>query len=236
MSSFAEHLIEIRQRLLRCVIVFAIAILILFPFSNFLYSTLAQPLLQHLPQGSHMIATEVTSPLIAPLKLTMVVALLIIIPYLLYQLWAFIAPGLYKNERRLVVPLLVASSGLFYIGVLFAYFLVLPMVLQFFVQTAPAGIIIMTDISSYLDFVLQMFLAFGIAFEVPLIVLLLIRMGVVKRETLVKQRPYFIVGAFVVAMLLTPPDVLSQILLAVTLCVLFELGLLLAKKTDKKDS
>jgi sec-independent protein translocase protein TatC len=227
--SFTEHLIELRKRLLRSVVVLTALILALFPFANTLYTFLAAPLLKHMPANSHMIATQVASPLVAPLKLVIVLAVLMAIPYLLYQLWAFIAPGLYKNEKRLVVPLLVGSSGLFYSGVAFAYFLVLPTIMQFFVQTAPTGVVVMTDISSYLDFVLQMFLAFGATFEVPLIVVVLIRVGVIQRETLIKQRPYIIIGAFVVGMLLTPPDVFSQILLAVPLCLLFELGLLLAK-------
>jgi sec-independent protein translocase protein TatC len=229
MNNLAQHLIEVRKRLLRCLLVLGALVLILFPFANPLYTTLAQPLLKHLPNGSHMIATQVASPLIAPLKLTIVIAVLIAIPFLLYQIWAFVAPGLYKQEKRFVGPLLLASSALFYIGVAFAYFLVLPIIMQFFVQTAPAGVVVMTDISSYLDFVLQMFLAFGITFEVPLIVLLLIRTGIVDHQTLVNQRPYIIIGAFVVGMLLTPPDVFSQILLAVPLCLLFELGLLLSR-------
>jgi len=229
MTNLAQHLIEIRKRLLRSLLILAALVLVLFPFANSLYTTLAQPLLKHLPNGSHMIATQVASPLIAPLKLTIVIAVLIAIPFLLYQLWAFVAPGLYKQEKRFVAPLLLASSALFYIGVAFAYFLVVPIVMQFFVQTAPVGVVVMTDISSYLDFVLQMFLAFGITFEVPLIVLLLIRTGIVEHQTLVNQRPYIIIAAFVVGMLLTPPDVFSQILLAVPLCLLFELGLLLSR-------
>jgi sec-independent protein translocase protein TatC len=230
---FSQHLIEIRKRLLRCLFVLAALVLGLFPFANTLYTWLAQPLLKHLPTGSHMVATQVASPLLAPLKLLIVIAVLIAIPYLLYQTWAFIAPGLYKKEKRLVTPLLFASSALFYIGVAFAYFLVLPVVMQFFVQTAPTGVVVMTDINSYLDFVLQLFLAFGATFEVPLIVFVLVRTGIVKRETLIKQRPYIIIGAFVVGMLLTPPDVFSQILLAVPLCLLFELGLLLTRRRTR---
>ena len=226
---FSQHLIELRQRLLRSLLLLAVLVLVLFPFANTLYTYLAQPLLKHMPVGTHMIATQVASPLVAPLKLVIVVAVLLAIPYLLYQVWAFIAPGLYKKERRLMLPLLFGSSSLFYAGTAFAYFFVLPTVMQFFVQTAPTGIVVMTDISSYLDFVLQMFLAFGIAFEAPLVVWILIYTGIVRRETFVKQRPYIIIGAFVIGMLLTPPDVLSQILLAVPLCLLFELGLLCAK-------
>lgn len=233
MMLFSQHLIEIRKRLLRCLFVLTALVLGLFPFANTLYTWLAQPLLKHMPPGSHMVATQVASPLLAPLKLVIVMAVLIAIPYLLYQLWAFIAPGLYKKEKRLVTPLLFASSGLFYIGVAFAYYLVLPVVMQFFVQTAPTGVVVMTDINSYLDFVLQLFLAFGATFEVPLVVFVLIRTGIVKRETLIKQRPYIIIGAFVVGMLLTPPDVFSQILLAVPLCLLFELGLLLSRVKTK---
>lgn len=231
MMAFSQHLIEIRKRLLKSVFVLAALILVLFPFSNTLYTWLAQPLLEQMPAGSHMIATQVASPFLAPFKLVIVTAFLIAIPYLLYQFWAFVSPGLYKKEKQWIFPLLFISSGLFYMGAAFAYFLVLPIVMQFFVHAAPAGVMVMTDINSYLDFVLQLFLAFGATFEVPLIVWVLIRTGVVKRETLVKQRPYIIIGAFVVGMLLTPPDVFSQILLAVPLCLLFELGLFFSRKS-----
>jgi len=228
-TSVTEHLLELRKRLLHSLIFVGVLVIGLFPFANFLFTTLASPLLTHLPAYSHMIATQVVSPVFVPLKLVLLVAILIAIPYLLYQLWAFVAPGLYKQERRWLIPLLCGSSGLFYLGVAFAYFVVLPIIMQFFIHAAPEGVMVMTDMSAYFDFVMQMFLAFGITFEVPLMVFLLIRSGMVTREFFVKQRPYFIIAAFVIGMLLTPPDVFSQTLLALPLCILFELGLLLAK-------
>jgi sec-independent protein translocase protein TatC len=197
-------------------------------FSKDIYSLLAHPLMKQLPAGSTMIATEVAAPFFAPFKLTLIVAIFLSIPYVLYQVWAFVAPGLYRHERRLVLPLLISSSLLFYAGVAFAYFVVFPLMFKFFTATAPEGVTVMTDISRYLDFVLTMFLAFGFSFEVPIATLLLIHTGVVTLESLVAKRPYIIVGAFVVGMVLTPPDVISQILLAVPLWLLFELGILLA--------
>lgn len=230
-TAFTEHLLELRKRLIRSLIVLAALVLVLFPFANSLYTILAAPLLQHLPESSHMIATQVTAPVFVPLKLVMMLAVLIAIPYLLYQLWAFIVPGLYQQERRWLIPLLWGSSALFYAGVAFAYFVVLPIVMQFFIFAAPSGVVVMTDISAYYDFVIQIFLAFGATFEVPLIVFVLIRTNLVSREFFCKQRPYFIIFAFVIGMLLTPPDVFSQTLLAVPLCLLFELGLLIERAT-----
>jgi sec-independent protein translocase protein TatC len=223
---FISHLVELRNRLLRIVLVVAVITLALMPFSNFLFSRLAGPLTARLPQGSSMIAIDVASPFLTPVKLTLVVAIFIAVPYVLYQLWAFVAPGLYRHERRLVLPLLAASTVLFYTGALFAYFVVFPLVFAFFTGTAPEGVSVMTDISRYLDFVLTLFIAFGAAFEVPVVTVLLVWSGIVTQESLRQKRPYVIVAAFVIGAFLTPPDVISQTLLAVPMWILFELGLL----------
>ena len=222
---FIYHLIELRSRLLRIVLVVAVITLALMPFSDFLFSSLSGPLTSHLPQGSSMIAIEVTSPFLIPFKLTLVLALFIAIPYVLYQVWAFVAPGLYQHERRLVLPLLVSSTLLFYTGAVFAYFVVFPLVFAFFTSTAPEGVSVMTDISRYLDFVLTLFFAFGAAFEVPVVTVLLVWTGVVTQDSLRQKRPYIIVAAFIIGGVLTPPDVISQTLLAVPMWLLFELGL-----------
>jgi len=224
------HLVELRNRLLRIVVVVTLIVLALFPFANDLYSLLAQPLLSRLPTGGTMIATEVASPFLTPFKFTMFLGLFIAIPYILYQLWAFIAPGLYRDEQRLVFPLLVSSIALFYIGVVFAYYAVFPLVFGFMVGTAPKGVAVMTDISKYLDFVIKMFFAFGLAFEVPVATVLLVKAGITTPDSLVAKRPYIIVGAFVVGMLLTPPDVISQTLLAIPIWLLFELGVLASRR------
>jgi len=238
-QSFISHLVELRERLLRslfCVLIFFLA---LFYFANDIYSFLSQPLLKHLPEGTSMIATEVASPFLAPFKLTIMVALTISVPYLFYQTWAFVAPGLYRNERRLVFPLLISSTLLFYAGILFAYFAVFPLVFGFFTSTGPETVTVMTDISKYLDFVLKLFLAFGLAFEVPVAVVLLVKLGMVSVEKLSTLRPYIVVGAFTIGMLLTPPDIISQILLAVPMWILFEIGLVVARRVrpepDDKD-
>lgn len=229
-----SHLIELRDRLLRGLLAVLIIAAFLLPFSNDLYHFLAEPLLNHLPESSTMIATEVASPFLIPFKLTLSLSILLAIPVLLYQLWAFIAPGLYDNERKLVFPLLFASTILFFLGIIFAYFVVFPLVFGFFTQAAPEGVAIMTDISSYLDFVLKLFFAFGLAFEVPIATLLLIWTGVSTVESLSKKRPYIIVGAFFLGMLLTPPDVISQTLLALPIWLLFELGLLCSRWLPNK--
>ncbi len=221
---FISHLIELRDRLLRAVLVVLVIFLGLFYFANDIYALLAEPLLAHLPEGGSMIATEVASPFLTPLKLTLVTAVFVAIPYLLYQMWAFVAPGLYAHERRLIMPLLVSSTLLFYAGMAFAYFVVFPLVFGFFTAAAPEGVAVMTDINQYLDFVLKLFFAFGVAFEVPIATILLVWMGVVTPEGLVAKRPYIIVGAFVIGMLLTPPDIFSQTLLAVPMWILFEVG------------
>ncbi len=221
---FISHLVELRDRLLRIVLVVAIVFLVLMPFSNTLFTALSGPLTAHLPAGSSMIAIEVASPFLIPFKLTLVLAVFISMPYLLYQVWAFVAPGLYRHERRLVMPLLVSSTLLFYAGAVFAYYVVFPLVFAFFTSTAPDGVSVMTDISRYLDFVLTLFFAFGAAFEVPVITVLLVWTGMVTQNDLRAKRPYIIVAAFVIGMLLTPPDVISQTLLAVPIWMLFELG------------
>jgi sec-independent protein translocase protein TatC len=227
--TFIGHLVELRQRLLRMVLVVLALLLLLMPFANTLYTLLAAPLLRYLPAGTSMIATEVASPFLAPLKLALMVAIFLGMPVILYQLWAFIAPGLYQREKKLVLPLLVSSTLLFYVGMAFAYYVVFPIIFNFFTSVAPEGVAVMTDIGKYLDFVLKLFFAFGIAFEVPVAVFLLVVSGAISPETLVAKRPYVIVGAFVVGMLLTPPDVFSQTLLAVPMWLLFELGVFVAR-------
>ncbi len=232
---FLAHLIELRDRLLRAVLVVLVIFLGLFYFANDIYSLLAQPLLSHLPEGGSMIATEVASPFLTPLKLTLVAAVFVAIPYLLYQLWGFVAPGLYAHERRLIMPLIVSSTLLFYAGMAFAYFVVFPLVFGFFTAAAPEGVAVMTDINQYLDFVLKLFFAFGVAFEVPIATILLVWMGVVTPDALVAKRPYIIVGAFVIGMLLTPPDIFSQTLLAVPMWILFEIGVFFSRRFVRKD-
>ncbi|MFD2631516.1 twin-arginine translocase subunit TatC [Idiomarina piscisalsi] len=228
-SPLLNHLLELRNRLLRSVLAVLVVFAALAYFANDLYNLLAQPLLVALPGDSQMIATDVAAPFFTPFKLTFVVALALAIPYLLWQLWAFIAPGLYRKEKRLVVPLLISSTLLFYAGVAFAYFVVLPIAMAFFTGAAPEGVTVATDISRYLDFVLAIFMAFGIAFETPVAIMLLIWSGVSTRESLARKRPYIIVGAFTVGMLLTPPDVISQTLLAIPMWLLFELGLQISR-------
>lgn len=221
---FISHLVELRDRLLRIVLVVAVVFLALMPFANTLFSLLSGPLLSHMPEQSSMIAIEVASPFLIPFKLTLFLAVFISIPWILYQAWSFIAPGLYRHERRLALPLLVSSTVLFYAGAAFAYFVVFPLVFAFFTGTAPEGVAVMTDISRYLDFVLTLFFAFGAAFEVPVVTVLLVWTGMATRESLREKRPYIIVAAFVIGMLLTPPDVISQTLLAVPMWMLFEAG------------
>jgi sec-independent protein translocase protein TatC len=231
-----SHLVELRDRLLRAVLAVLLVALCLFPFANDLYLFLSEPLMRHLPETSSMIATEVASPFLTPFKLTLSTAIMIAVPYLLYQLWAFVAPGLYDHERKLVFPLLFASTLLFFLGIAFAFYVVFPLIFAFLTQAAPEGVAVMTDISSYLDFVLKLFFAFGLAFEVPIATLLLIWTGASTVESLTEKRPYVIVGAFVVGMLLTPPDVISQTLLALPVWLLFELGLVSARWLPKRRS
>ncbi len=226
---FLQHLVELRDRLLRVVLAVTLVFLALFPFANDLYAILAEPLLRHLPEGTSMIATEVASPFLTPFKLTLVLAVFVSVPVLLFQAWAFVAPGLYRHERKLVLPLLVVSTVLFYLGMVFAYYLVFPLVFGFFTSVAPEGVAVMTDISKYLDFVLKLFFAFGLAFQVPIVTIVLIWTGMTTPESLARKRPYVIVGAFTIGMLLTPPDVISQTLLALPMWVLFELGIIFSK-------
>ena len=223
---FISHLVELRDRLLRIVLVVALVFLALVPFANTLFTALSGPLTAHLPEGSSMVAIEVASPFLTPFKLSLVLAVFIAMPFLLYQTWAFVAPGLYRHERRLVMPLMVSSTVLFYAGAAFAYFVVFPLVFKFLTSTAPVGVAVMTDISRYLDFVLTLFFAFGLAFEVPVLTVLLVWTGMATQDGLREKRPYIIVGAFVVGMLLTPPDIISQTLLAVPVLLLFELGII----------
>jgi len=228
-QSFISHLIEIRSRLLRIVVVVLVIFLGLFSFAEDLYGWLAQPLLRYLPENSSMIATQVASPFLTPFKLSIVMAIFIAVPFILYQIWGFIAPGLYKHEQKMFLPLLISSSLLFYLGAAFAYYVIFPLVFQFFTSITLEGVTQMTDITEYLDFVLKMFIAFGLAFEVPVAIILLTKMGAVSVETLSEKRSYVVVGSFVVGMLITPPDIISQVLLAVPVWLLFELGLLVAK-------
>ncbi len=233
-APFMSHLVELRDRLLRAVLVVLIIFLALFSFSNDLYSLLAEPLLIHLPQGSSMIATEVASPFLTPFKLSMMSAIFIGMPFILYQIWAFIAPGLYKHEKSLAFPLLFSSIILFYLGMVFAYFVVFPLMFGFFTGIQLQGVTMMTDITKYLDFVLKMFFAFGMAFEVPIATILVISTGMTTAEKLADKRPYIIVVAFIAGMLLTPPDVVSQMLLAVPMWILFELGLIFSRILTRK--
>jgi sec-independent protein translocase protein TatC len=228
-QTFVSHLVELRDRLLRSIIAILLIFLGLAYYANDIYAFLAGPLLKHMPAGTQMIAIEVASPFFTPFKLTLVVAFLLAIPYVLYQVWAFIAPGLYRHERRLTLPLLVASTLLFYGGIAFAYFVVFPLLFGFLTAATPKGVTMMTDITRYLDFVLTLFVAFGAAFEVPIATILLVWSGIVDRKSLSEKRPYVIVAAFIVGAVLTPPDVVSQSLLAIPMWLLFELGLLFSR-------
>lgn len=239
-DTLLSHLIELRDRLVRALLGVLVVFLCLAPFANKLYSILAGPLTAQLPVGSSMIAIEVAAPFLIPFKLALMLALVISIPWVLYQAWAFIAPGLYQHERRLVVPLIASTTLLFYAGMAFAYFVVFPLIFGFFTGTAPEGVAVMTDIARYLDFVLALFLAFGIAFEVPIAIIILVYLGITTPSAMAEKRPYVIVGAFVVGMFMTPPDVFSQTLLAVPVWLLFEAGLLfsrvIARKKKERDA
>ncbi len=228
-QSLLEHLTELRDRLLHMVLAVLVLFLVLFPFSEQIFTAVAKPLLALMPDGTSMIATSVTSPFLVPFKLVLLLAVLLAVPYLLHQLWAFVAPGLYSHEKRLAVPLLVSSVFLFYCGIAFAYFVVFPLLFAFFIAIAPEGVAVMTDIGQYLDFIIAIFFAFGIAFEVPVATFLLILAGATTADNMAKKRPYIIVGAFVIGMLLTPPDVISQSLLAVPMWALFEIGLIMSR-------
>ena len=227
------HLTELRDRLLRALLAVLVVFICLFPFANEIYTFVSDPLRKLLPEGATMIATEVASPFLTPFKLTLVAAVFLAIPYVLYQAWSFIAPGMYKHEKRIAVPLLVSSIFLFYLGAAFAYYLVFPLIFAFFTSTGPADIAIMTDINSCLDFVLTLFFAFGLAFEIPIAAVLLIWTGITTPQQLAQKRPYIIVGCFVIGMLLTPPDIFSQSLLAIPMWMLFELGVLFGRLTTR---
>ena len=233
-TTFISHLVELRQRLMRGVIAILVIFIACAPFANTLYEYLASPLMAALPEGNTMISTEPHGPFFVPFKFAFAFSVGIAMPFLLYQMWAFVAPGLYKHEKKAVVPLLVSSSVLFYLGVLFAYYIVFPIIFAFFTGTAPEGVAVMTDINAYLSFVLKLFFAFGIAFEVPIATVLLVKVGATTPEALAKKRPYIIVGAFVVGMFLTPPDVFSQTMLAVPVWILFEIGLHFSKLSRPK--
>lgn len=227
------HLVELRSRLLRIVVSILIIFLPLALFANDLYAILATPLLNTMPEGTSMIATEVASPFLTPFKFALVLSVFLGMPVILYHFWTFIAPGLYGHERKMMLPLLGGSVVLFYSGVLFAYYVVFPLVFAFLSSIAPEGVAVMTDISSYLDFVLKLFFAFGLAFEVPIVTIVLVWAGVATPDQLISKRPYVIVAAFVLGMLLTPPDIISQILLALPMWVLFEVGVLLSRMVVK---
>lgn len=228
------HLIELRDRLMKMLLAVGVLFLCLFWFADEIYTWLAAPLLAHLPEGAQMIAIDVAAPFFIPFKLVLMLSVFVAIPYLLYQIWAFVAPGLYKHEKQLVFPLLLSSTLLFYAGVLFAYYVVFPLVFGFFTSVAPEGVEVSTDIARYLDFVITIFFAFGIAFEVPVATVLLVAIGVTTPDDLGKKRPYFIVAAFIIGMFLTPPDIISQTLLALPMWLLFEAGILFSRHMLKK--
>jgi len=228
-ETFMSHLVELRSRLLRAIVAVAIILLCLFPWAKDIYAVLAAPLLKALPSGATMIATDVTGTFLVPLKVTLMAAFLLALPYVLWQAWAFVAPGLYQHEKRLALPVIVSSFVFFLIGMAFAYFFVFPIAFGFFASYTPAGVTMMTDIDKYLSFVLTMFIAFGVTFEVPVVVIVLVRLNLVTLAKLRSIRSYVIVGAFVVGAIFTPPDVVSQLLLAVPLWLLYELGLVLAR-------
>ncbi len=231
-QTLIAHLTELRDRIIRCLIAVFIIFLFLFPFANEIYEFISLPLRDLLPEGASMIATEVASPFLTPFKLSMLLSLYLAMPYVLFQIWRFISPGMYLSEQRIAIPILSSSIILFYVGTAFAYFVVFPLVFSFFTSVAPDGIEIMTDINRYLDFVLKLFFAFGLAFEIPIVAIILIVTGVATAEKLASKRPFILVGCFVIGMLLTPPDVISQSLLAIPMWILFELGVFLARRME----
>jgi len=237
-ETFISHLIELRDRLLRAIVAVLVLTIALVPWAKEIYALLAQPLLSALPSGATMIATDVTGTFLVPLKVTLMAGFLIALPYVLYQAWAFVAPGLYQHEKRLAVPVILSSFFFFLVGMAFAYFVVFPVAFGFFVGYTPPGVQMMTDIDKYLSFVLTMFLAFGLTFETPVVVVVLVRMGVVGLDKLKAARGYVIVGAFVIGAIFTPPDVISQLLLAIPLWLLYEVGLFLARfvSVPKRDA
>ena len=226
-NTLMYHLVELRSRLIRCIIATIIVVLVLSPFSDIIYLFLAEPMLEQLPAQGSLIATKVASPFLTPFKLLLFLSFLVALPFILFQIWAFIAPGLYDSERRLIFPLVFFTTVLFYLGILFAYYVIFPIIFSFFASTTPEGVNLMTDISEYLSFCIKLFLAFGLAFEVPLVTFVLIRSGLTTIEAMRKKRPYIILVAFILGMLLTPPDFVSQILLALPIWLLFEIALIL---------
>lgn len=231
-----DHLLELRNRLLRAILAVLIVFCCLVYFAQDIYQYVAQPLLATMPENAQMIATDVASPFFAPFKLTIVISVFIAIPVILFQIWGFIAPGLYQNEKRLIAPLMLGSTLLFYAGIAFAYFIVFPVIFAFFNSVAPEGVTIATDISSYLDFILKLFFAFGVAFEIPIAIILMCWTGITTVASLKEKRPYIVVAAFVIGMLLTPPDIISQTLLALPMLLLFEVGLFIASFYQKTDN
>ncbi len=232
--SLVQHLTELRDRLLRSVLFVLVVFCCLFYFANDIYVFVSEPLERYLPENSTMIATEVASPFLTPFKLTFFLALFLSVPFLLHQIWSFISPALYDKEKHLAVPLLISSIFLFYAGMAFAYFVVFPILFQFFTSVGPSNITVMTDINNYLTFVLKLFFAFGLAFEIPIAAIILIASGVITPDGMAQKRPYIIVGCFVLGMLLTPPDILSQSLLAIPMWMLFETGLLFGRLIVRK--
>jgi len=233
---FISHLVELRNRLLWALGAVVLIFLFLAPFANDLYEWFAKPVMSNLPQGSSMISTEPHGPFFIPFKFAFAVAFALAIPVVLYQVWAFVAPGLYQNEKNIALPLIVSSTLLFYAGVLFAYYVVFPIIFHFFANAAPDGVAVMPDISAYMSFALKLFFAFGVAFEVPVATILLSRMGVVSTQAMAQQRPYIIVGAFVVGMLMTPPDIFSQAMLALPVWFLFEVGLFVSRFLENRQA
>ncbi|MFK8013594.1 MAG: twin-arginine translocase subunit TatC [Marinicellaceae bacterium] len=231
---FVSHLIELRTRLIRAVVFLLVIVIVQLPFAGKIYSIMASPVMAYLPEGSSMIATGVLSPFLTPFKMVFILGLIISMPYILYQIWAFVSPGLYKHEKRIARPLLFSSIFLFYLGCMFAYFVIFPILFQFIPAISPAGVNYMPDINSYLDIVVRLFFAFGLAFEVPIAVILMILMGVTTPEKLANSRPYVIVGVFVVGMILTPPDLISQTLMAIPMWMLFEVGILMGRILKKR--
>ena len=227
--TYIGHLKELRSRIIRILLFTGFILICCLPFTNNIYAFVSDPLLEIIPDGSRMIATEVASPFIAPLRVTIYTALLISIPYFFVELWGFIAPGLYKKEKAFVAPLIISSTILFYFGIIFAYFVVSPIILSFFISSAPDSIQVMTDINKYLDFILKLFFAFGFAFEIPVATFLLITTGLISKERIKKMRPYLIISFFIIGMFLTPPDIFSQLFLAIPMWVLFEIGLLISR-------
>jgi len=232
-QSFLSHLVELRQRVVRAVLAILIGMVVLFPWSKEIYNILAEPMMSALPQGSSMIATGIVTPFLIPLKLTLMVAFVMVLPYVLYQAWAFIAPGLYRHEKRLAVPIVVSSFLMFLAGIAFCYLVVFRLVFPVILGFAPGSIKVSPDIEAYFSFALSMFFAFGLTFETPIVLVVMTRLGITSVEKLRQIRPYFIVGAFIVAAVVTPPDVTSQLLLAIPLCLLYEGGIVVSSVLEK---